>query len=298
LYRISNKSTLASLLGVQRKDLIVMSDAPIYRTFDLDQNGKIRGIEDPNPRLKLLQARLNRLLTRIESPSFLNSGKKGLSFVDNAKAHQDGRYLIKVDIKSFYRSANREYIFRSFKNTFQMSDDLAWLITNLVTHNDFLPTGAPTSQQVAYWAYAATFNRLSLMADRVGADMSLYVDDLTFSSASPINRNIVKSIQEILAFVDLRLKEEKTQSYGGKEFKLVTGCAISPGNELCVANRHRKKIRAHMMGRDIHHLDRRDTDRLLGLLTSARQVDPNFYNDMYRRTRSHSSGLLSEEKKY
>lgn len=296
LFELSNKNRLADLLAITRRELNAIAFFPVYYVFDHRENGKVRRIEDPNPRLKHVQKKLNRLLSKIETPSFLMSGKKGRSFVDNAAAHKGGKHIIKVDIQSFYRSARREYVFRAFKNIFRMSEDVAWVITDLVTYDEFLPTGAPTSQQIAYWAYAPMFHRLHRLAESQSTNMSLYVDDLTFSGCAPFGGGFVDTIQEILSSVGLRLNPGKTCSYKSKEFKFVTGCAISASGDLRVANKQRKKIYDLLQGRDIRDLDRSTTDRLLGLLSSARQVERYFYENMYMRSRKHQRALRAEAK--
>ena len=81
------------------------------------------------------------------------SGKKHSSYIVNAQYHQNNPYIFCFDLHSFFQTAARRYIFKAFVNEFKMSDDVAWLITDLVTIpkednlDGYIPTGSPLAKQ-------------------------------------------------------------------------------------------------------------------------------------------------------
>ena len=62
------------------------------------------------------------------------------------------------------------------------SPDVAKILTDIVTYEKCIPTGCPTSQLIAYYAYEDMFAGIKKIADNHGCLFSLYVDAMTFSS--------------------------------------------------------------------------------------------------------------------
>lgn len=59
-----------------------------------------------------------------------------------------------------------------------MAGDLAGLCTDIVTYEGGIPTGCPTSQLLAFYAYENMFNEISEVAYKYGCIYSVYVDDI------------------------------------------------------------------------------------------------------------------------
>lgn len=87
----------------------------------------------------------------------LISGERGKCYIDNGKAHIMSHYVLTMDIKNFYDNCNREYVFRFFKDKMLMAGDIAGFCTDLVCLEGGIPTGCPTSQLIAFYAYEAMF---------------------------------------------------------------------------------------------------------------------------------------------
>jgi hypothetical protein len=288
LYKLSSKTKLAELLNADLALLkdIVENNHKYYNVWEIKKKDKKnRPVQSPKPKLKVIQRRIYRLLARVETPEWLMSGKKGISYVDNAKFHKENNYFLCTDINSFYPSCSKEYVFKFFKNEFKMPEDTAWFISDLVTFNNIVPTGAPTSQIIAYWAYGITFKKIQKSASKYGIKMSLYVDDITFSSDKPIPKRFIELVSKRLSEVKLQIKEEKTQTYYPNQYKTITGCCITPGNELKVTNKLRFKIVSLLKDKTIEKLTSEETNRAFGLLNAARQTEPDFYDSSYKRVK-------------
>ena len=96
------------------------------------------------------------------------------------------KYVLCVDIHSFYPSTDDKKVLQFYKNSLKTPNDIAKVLTELTTFNGHLPTGAPTSVILAFFAYAKTFDDIYMKAQELKIDMSVYVDDVTFSSQNPI----------------------------------------------------------------------------------------------------------------
>ena len=291
-YRLGTKKDLAKLLGFSVSQLKKLSKDDNYRPWlKTGENGKTRIIEEPLPNLARLQQRIHSLLRKVETPTWLMSGKRGIRPQDNAKAHVDGVYVINVDIERFFQSAKREFIYRCFQKEFDIRNDVASILADLLTYEDHIPTGTSTSQLMAFWAYRQTFERIHSLCQCQGITMTLWVDDITFSRGSPFPKGWVRMLSQILRSVDLNLKGTKTKRYGPRQFKIVTGSAITPTGNLQVRNAKRREILLMLGSRQVEELDLEEARSLLGRLTSQRQNEPSFFDGIYRRCRNHVKRL-------
>jgi len=294
LYKLSNKSKLAEILGVDKNYLIHFKyTRDNYNCWERDKkngNGK-RPVEDPKYELKKVQSKLNKLLSRVITNEYLMSGKKHSSYIVNAQYHQNNPYIFCFDLHSFFQTATRRYIFKAFVNEFKMSDDVAWLITDLVTipkednSDGYIPTGSPSSQTVIYWAYKSTFDKIFSIAEQKKLKFSLYVDDMTFSSKSPIANSFPKLIIKMCAKVGLEINDKKTKYFSKKQYKDVTGCVITPQQELKVPNRRRKEIVDIVKNKPIEDMTIKEIRSFYGKLNSMRQIEPNIFQQLYNRAK-------------
>ena len=310
LHAITSKRRLAKHLGTDEKSLRrlakqIKSFSPPYHVFPQKQNGKIRDIENPNLELKIAQRKFKKLLSRIETPKWLMSGKKSVSIFNNADFHKHNKVFLCVDIQSFYKSISKDHVKGCFIRKFEMAEDVAGLLSDIVMFHDkngvvknYLPTGAPSSQAIAYWTYHKMFENIHYLAESRGITMSLYVDDLTFSSNRSIPVNFIDLLKEKLSKFNLSLKEKKIKRYGAKAYKSVTGCIITPYNKVKVPNKTRKKI-LDLTGKDkVEDIEFDRLERLFGSLNSARQIEPDFFPHVYARVKKQYMKLRPLQKKY
>lgn len=90
-----------------------------------------------------------------------------------------------------------------------------------------MPTGTPTSQLVAYWAYRDAFMQIDAIARKHGCIFSLYVDDMTFSSPQKIPiETLLQELSNVLRPVGHRIKYSKIMYYQKGMAKLITGAII------------------------------------------------------------------------
>lgn len=274
----------------------------------IDKKGKPRLIEPPHEELKIIQKRIKQMLVQIVVPSNVFSGIKGRSYADNALMHTGEKLknLLKIDLTAFFPSINREKVYRFFNEDLCCSPDVAEILTNLttidlkksqanclneifnfldlkgVTCKNHLISGAPTSQIMSYLVNHQMFDEMQKVADDNNAVMTVYVDDVTFSSENRISRNFKGKIIAITRKYGYKISKSKVKKYTKLYPKLVTGVVIDSDGKPVIKNSMREKIiREHDYLRD-HPDDIESRQRLRGLLTAARQVNKHTFPTIYK----------------
>lgn len=274
LYRLESRKRLAS--EVFNIDLQLLEqlagNASNYRIFHIQQGDKKRQVEVPKAILERLHRRLFDLLVRIEKPSYLHSGIKGRSYLTNANVHVGSGPLVKLDLKKFYPSMDRGWVFRFFLERLRCSPDVAGLLSKLCTCEGHVPTGSCVSQLVAFFAAQSLFDRLNSMAESCGLKFTVYVDDLTFSGthATPA---FLWEVKRVIHSVGLAYHKERC--YTADDKKLVTGAVID-GNRLITQPSKEFEIWRRMRGLGSGDLAERRAaiDSLLGRVVAAGQIEP------------------------
>jgi len=242
-YKCGSKSKLEKLLLIDKSTLNNVHEMLNYNFFSIEKDGKTRNITSPDKQLKQIQKRILKLLAPVFRPVWLISGEKGKSYIDNGRFHINSKYALTIDIKSFYDSCQREYVYRFFRDKLKTKSDIAQILTDITTYKFTVPTGSPTSQMIAYYAYENMFFDINEVAKKFGCIFSLYVDDMTFSSEKPFDVKRLKNEVDItLRRYGHKPKYSKIKYFGSKQNKLITGSVVSAENILCVPNSLREKI--------------------------------------------------------
>ena len=250
LYKCQSKKRLADILKMEKIDLKIVNQLIEYHSFEIDkkktspgQPNEKRCITAPAQPLKNAQQRILQLLQPLQRPEWLISGEKGKCYLDNGKIHLSSRYFLTVDIRKFYDNCKREYVYRFFQCALHTAPDIAEILTAIVTYNGTIPTGCPTSQIIAFYAYQNMFQEISDISGKYGCVFTLYVDDMTFSSKQSFDHyTLKKEIDIILRKYGHKPKYKKVKYYSKHEHKLVTGTIITPDNKLDIPNCLQKKI--------------------------------------------------------
>ena len=202
---------------------------------------------------------------------------------------------------AFFPSISREVVYNFFLSDLKCSPDVANILTNFTTIDlskatirhpqtvyDFLSgknvacfnhliSGAPTSQILSYLVNHRMFDEMQLVSDKYSTIMTVYVDDVTFSSEQKITREFKEKIFHIIAKYNYQVSNGKVKSYTKKYPKLVTGVIINANGKLAVKNSLQNKIAVeHDYLRD-HPDDIKSRQRLRGLVTAARQVKKDIF---------------------
>lgn len=295
LYRLRNKQKLAELLGLPRNYFRKIHTYKYSEFFQDKPDGSKRIINNPEFKLKKIQKRIFNLLNRIEKPEWVISGKKGKSYIDNARLHQSKNNVCTIDIEKFYDSTKEIYVYNFFKYTMHMEKDVAAVLTDLVTYNGKIPTGTPTSQLVAFLSYKDIFVKIHNMCSRKEILFSLFVDDITLSSDKIIDKKIKYKINALLNSKELHIKKTKTKFFSIKSNKSITGTIIDSKKMIRLENAKRKEIidlYRECINPTTYSIEK--LVRLNGKISDANQVEPGIFPSISAYLKKHQD----EIKKY
>ncbi|WP_404406864.1 reverse transcriptase family protein [Jeotgalibacillus malaysiensis] len=246
LYKVSNKKFLSELLSIKIYELKDIDKYFSTKSY-VDKIGqKKRTIFPPKPRYKRILRKINRNLSSIKLPDYINGGVKGKSYVTNANAHIDHKCFLMIDITNFYPSTNERYVYSFFRNAMKMPADIAKIYTLLTTeplpnHNHrHLPQGYPTSALLSILSYYQMFDKIHQYAKQENITMTVYVDDITFSANKPIGRHFKSKVIRIIESYNFQVNPEKTVHSYNRPIN-VTG-VILKNRTMKVPNKLRKKI--------------------------------------------------------
>lgn len=301
LYNLHSKKVLRHLLKITDKNFFNQSYVASQIEPYIDVSKKPRIIEKPSDELKRIQAKLKNLLYAIKVEDNVFSGIKGKSYIQNAQWHRGNKYVYKVDITAFFPSISREKVYSFFLNDLKTSPDIAEFLADITTVdidianmrnpeqvNEFLLakkvktrnhliSGSPTSQVLSYMVNYKMFDEIQSFCVENNVAMTIYVDDITFSSNHYISNRFKKTVSEIVKKYGYQISAQKTRSYSRYYPKLVTGAIIDKSGNLVVKNSLRYKVISELKelkGNPTNKLSRR---RLRGLVIAARQVEPKCY---------------------
>lgn len=305
LYRLRSKKQLKHLLNIDNNKLI-KQDYIASQINPYIKKGKPRLIEPPQPELKKVQRRLKKMLYLIEFPDNVFSGVPKRSYAQNAQYHANNpiRNMYKIDLSGFFPSISREKVYNFFSKEMLCAPDVAEILTNLTTvdvdktataelariheflqskgtkYTNHLISGAPTSQILSYLVNQDMFNELQKLSDQNHIVMTIYVDDITFSSNCYISYGFRKRVIGIIRKYKYKLSD-KSKYYTKRYPKVVTGAIIDKDNHLRIRNRIQLNVVAEFKKVKANPNDIESMNRLKGYLQAARQIDKKAFQGIY-----------------
>ena len=152
---MESKEALLSVLNISSNkfDYLLHKKKNLYTSFKINKkNGGTREISAPCIELKKIQRELNEIL--IENYSFNNNivqgFNRGNSIKTNAKIHENSKYIINIDLKSFFDTIHFGRVRGMFMNKpFNFNNYIATNLAKITCYDRKLPQGAPTSGKIA-----------------------------------------------------------------------------------------------------------------------------------------------------
>ena len=202
-------------LATHRDTWIVRRDETI--------NGKIRKLAYPRGNLRRVHEILKFHLKKIEQPDYLLSPRSGRSQRDNAAIHTSQTQYLTLDIKQFYPSTTYRHIRDWLQGELGMRDDVAGLLTKLVTVDNIASFGSPLTPVLTTLVHRKMFDEIADLCRRRYLRLSLWVDDLTISGRF-VPGTLITQIREIIR--KNGLKSHKLSYKNGNRTVFVTGIGI------------------------------------------------------------------------
>lgn len=216
--------------------------------------------------------------------------------LNSARIHSGKKWILKMDIKSFYDSVPSYEIQRVVSKVCcrinQNDNSLNYL--SLVTINGKLPTGAPTSSHIANACFKRIDKEIMSASSVFGVDYTRYVDDLTFSSYCKETLEIVeKKVTALLEFYGYKINKKKTKYISDNKQQNVLGLVVN-NYRVRLPKDFKRKIRAMLHSyaiyicntniKDTKHLawDIKRIRQLEGYISYIKHVDSHFYAQLKR----------------
>ena len=312
LYKQTSKKYLINLLHIHDKRFLQQRYVSKHISPYIQTNPKPRLIEVPSEELKIIQRHIKNELNKIIVPENIFSGVKGKSYIENAKLHSGNKYVFKIDLSSFFPCISRNTVYNFFTESLKTAPDIACILTNLLTVdlskcniedansvNEFLISkkiktpnhlisGSPASQILSYLVNHKMFDTLQEFCDKNSLIMSVYVDDITFSSQHVISHSQKEVIYNIISKNLYRLSRNKVKYYTKNYPKLITGAVVSPNSNLKIRNSLSLNIIKEWKHFKQNQQDTKSKARLQGLIIAAHQSEPEKFQSIYKIVRDAS----------
>jgi hypothetical protein len=236
-FKLRSKKRLAELLHISQPKLrrLCRHKSEFYNVFYSKKLERV--IEKPTYILKTVQKRINKLLSRIEVLDCVYSPSKGESTISNAIAHKDGKNLYKVDVKKYFQSVKKRKVYWFFHKIMSCSEDVSGILAELLTYDEHLPTGAPTSPIMSYFANLDMWKDINSLASASGHVVTAWIDDVSISGES-VPRYLVWQIKQRVHKNGLAYHKEKF--YSKSRPKKITGIIIRKNNFAVPLGKHKK----------------------------------------------------------
>jgi RNA-directed DNA polymerase len=204
-----------------------------------------RTIEEPVPALKKLQSHiLTELEQTITFPDCVHGGVRGRSIKTNALVHRGAKYILKMDIKKFFRSTTFQHVHSGLAGYVGV---LPELINDFVFcfYDNHLPTGAPTSPFLGNIACYGLDICMMDHAEQMQYKYTRYIDDITISQNTPTrNWELISFITDIVTCMGYRINSKKTRwMTTGSDNMLVTGITQDKEGRFRVARTFYRNLR-------------------------------------------------------
>jgi len=300
---INEKDFLLSLYAFNKsltdnnkiKKLYVMSNnnEKFYHKFAIKKrNGKDRIILSPYSDLKRIQKNiLKEILYDKRISDYAKAYKKGSGLVDNATIHKGYKYILKLDIKDFFNSVGYVDIYNIFLE-YGFSSRVCGLLSHLVTYDDYLPQGAPTSPYLSNLLLRDFDYIIGEWCNKNNINYTRYSDDLTFSM-NEYHKDLIKLVRKNLYKYALELNNDKVCLIKNSNQQKITGIVVN--NKIQVDIKYRKKIRQEVyyinkyglsnhLKRINNHDEKKYLESLLGRINFVLSVDKNKEFLEYKKT--------------
>ncbi|MBM3603930.1 MAG: RNA-directed DNA polymerase [Alphaproteobacteria bacterium] len=300
-----------------------------YRTFQLKKRGKpnsvpaparrFRTISVPEPGLMRVQRWISQNIlnvTTTHAASFAFTPKRDLK--QAAMRHREAKWLVKMDITSFFESIKENkiyFVFRKLGYPPLLCFQMARICTRLpIEHGSkipkqdkmlpykrrtegFLPQGAPTSPMLANLVAHALDNDLSMLAAQEGWIYTRYADDLSFSHTECRSRQeavaLVRRVESLLKRHGFLHNPTKTTISPPGARKIVLGLLVDredprlPKSFKNNLEAHLYALRSPKIGARAHVKRRGFTSHIglrrhvYGLLAFAHHIEPSYAKKKY-----------------
>lgn len=274
LYGLQSIEYFFSILDIMpQSNINYLCSDKLYRTVNIIG---LKPCHVPYGILKDIHIKTKDILSEIILPDNVFSPAvkgQGKSAISHAKYHQYSKYLLAMDIKSFFENLKLKYIIKFFSNSLNIEYNTAVVISKILTFNGHIARGSCVSPILSHLSINNTFSKIQQYCKNRNLKLSIYMDDIIFSSDKKIDiAGIINFMTKVLSIIELKINYKKLRKYGINDNKRVTGVIITKDNKIRIQNKNRKKLKDI-----IENYNECDDDIIKGLLSYMRQIEPKSY---------------------
>lgn len=187
---LQGRAHVARLLEIDVKTLnylLYRNKTRNYRKFYIPKrDGTAREIIAPQGSLKILQQKLNHILSLIYKPAPSVYGfTRNRSAVQNAAAHLHNKLVFNIDLENFFPTIHLGRVRGMLMaRPYKLPAEVATIIAQICCFEGRLPQGAPSSPVVSNMLCAKLDAQLIQLAKRCRCTYTRYADDITFSTSA------------------------------------------------------------------------------------------------------------------
>lgn len=212
-----------------------------YKPFTKIQKDKNRSIDNPTGRLKVIQTKIhNRILSLYPLSNAVYGGVLGRDTKRNAEQHLRGNVVVRIDLHDCFHSTKDTWVYRTFRQQFHFSHEVALLLTRICTYNHSVPVGAPLSTALVNVIYDPLWERVKRYCLSLKHECTVFVDDLIISG--PNADKLIPKIKQCINNRGLKVNWKKLRiQRNHKVGQEVTGCTVN--NRIGIPIGKRQEIR-------------------------------------------------------
>ena len=215
-------------LKVEIINSLVYRNKPRYRVFLIKSESKYRKIKTPIPSLKIVQKAISQILkNKIQVHESAHAYVAGKSILTHAAIHLNQKAYFKSDISDCFGSIKSPIIRGIFIEAGYKAAD-AFIGTSLVTDNNTLPQGSPSSPLICNLALRGVDRSFLGLANKINAKYSRYGDDIVISGEN-FDYEILTLAKTIFDKFDFIMNMKKTYYSFEPKQNIITGLSISSG---------------------------------------------------------------------
>ncbi|WP_431160858.1 retron St85 family RNA-directed DNA polymerase [Flagellimonas beolgyonensis] len=244
---IFNFDHLGLLLGRSKYYLASVINSPEnhYREFKIKKRSKgFRKITTPYPALLEMQYWIYiNILKNIQIHSTAHGFTHKKSIITNSKIHAGQNHLLKIDLKDFFPSIEKNRIIHIFKEL-GYPNIIAFYLAQICCYEDCLPQGAPTSPILSNIVSTRLDKRLINLSKKFELKYTRYADDLTFSGNS-ISATFISYVNDIINDEGFEININKTRLYQQKGKRIVTGVSVLE-EEIKIPRDYKRRLKQEL----------------------------------------------------
>lgn len=201
------------------------------------KNGRVVGERElriPRKDLRSVQKKMLSFLRKnIPLLPCVHGGVSGRSIITNANPHVGKEFVLNYDIKNFFPGIHNERVLKALRRRLDVSQESLGWIVRIVTYENQLPQGAPTSPFLSNVIALDLDTKLRNLCGKISAGHTRFFDDITISGGRELEGIYQEGVvDKIIQHEGFLLNMEKKHIAHCTEIQYATGLIVNDRLDL------------------------------------------------------------------